>query len=239
MEIEENTILAVSHHDDWEKSIDDICGSLKGEKRRGWFIPHAYFCLPLVIGNQYGFIIRSQLDFWAIWNGGEAPEDVTVVCHPNDGTQSIEAHFGMGTITITNHFHFRTPPGINLMTINPPNYFIDGIHHLTGVIETDNLRRDFTFNLKLTRPDHPIYIKKGTPVGCFLPIPRYFVDSFDLKSAKEVLTNKEIEDERKIGMEFGAERMGPDKEKPNQCGRRYRNGEDCRDNKFLDHQKTI
>lgn len=239
MEIEENTILAISHHDDWEKSIEDICSTLKGEKRREWFSPHTYLCLPLVIGNQYGFVIRSQFDFWAFWNGGDTPEDVSVVCHPNDCTQKVESHFGLGTITVTNHFHFRTPPGINLMTINPPNYFIDGLHHLTGVVETDNLRRDFTYNLKLTRPNHPIYIKKGTPVGCFLPIPRYFVENFDLKSAREVLTDEEIEDERKIAMEFGEERMGPDIEKPSKCGRRYRNGEDCRDNKFLDHQKTI
>ena len=54
----------------------------------------------------------------------------------------------MGVVTIQNRFTFRTPPDVNLMTINPPNYWIDGIQHMTGVIETDNLRRDFTFNLK-------------------------------------------------------------------------------------------
>ena len=239
MEIEENTILVVSHDDKWEKSIENICSSLKGEKRRSWFTPHTYLCLPLVIGNQYGFMIRSQFKFWAMWNGGETPDDVMVMCHPNDDSQKVESHFGMGTITVTNHFHFRTPPGVNLMTINPPNYFIDGLQHMTGVVETDNLRRDFTFNLKFTRPNHPVHIDVGQPIGCFLPIPRYFVDNFDLKSATEVWTDEEIADERKIAFEDGDARMGPDKEKPHECGRRYRNGVDVRGNKFPDHQTNM
>lgn len=235
----DNTILAIANHDDWEKSIEEICSSLKGVKRRDWFIPHTYRCLPLLIGNQYGFIIRSQFDFCALWNGGSRKEDLTVDCDENDGSQIVKSHFGMGTITVTNRFHFRTPPGVNLMTINPPNYFIDGVQHLTGVIETDNLRRDFTFNLKLTRPDYPVYVVKGTPVGCVLPIPRYFVDSFDLKSAKGILTDKEIADERRIGDEFGEERRGPDLKKPGRSGKRYKRGEDTRGNKYSDHQTRM
>lgn len=175
--------------------IMDMVVPLKGDHKRDWFVKHAYFCLPLTIGNQYGFAIKSLKTFSVVWNGGPSNRDVVITILEEDEhrhQQTISSHFGMGTVTIQNRFTFRTPPGINLMTINPPNYWIDGIMHMTGVIETDNLRRDFTFNLKCTRPNHTVIINKGEFIGCVLPIPRYFPDSFELKAAEELFTEEQI-----------------------------------------------
>jgi hypothetical protein len=145
----------------------------------------------------------------------------------------------MGTITIQNRFTFRTPPGVNLMTINPPNQFIDGIHHMTGVIETDNLRRDFTFNLKITRPDFEITINKGDYIGCILPIPRHFVDEFELVNGYDIFTNDEIKEEQKAMYDFAVERSTKDVHKPSRNGRRYFKGEDVYGCPFLDHQNKL
>jgi len=249
--IPDNTIAIITDHDDFKDTVFDIIEPLKGKNERDWFVKHAYFCLPLVIGNQYGFIIKSQCDFKAIWNGGEKKEDVKVEILSNPlikgketgqeiFPQTVLSHFGMGTITIQNRFHFRTPPNINLMTINPPNYFISGVQHMTGVVETDNLRRDFTFNLRLTTKDLEVNVKKGDPIGCILPIPRGFVEKFELKHASDLFSNELIQNERDMVQEFAKERQGIDQKKHAKNGRRYFKGEDANNNKFIyKHKKTL
>jgi hypothetical protein len=240
--IPKNKIVTIPESENFINSNEIIIEPLKCKIKRDWFVKHAYFCLPLTIGNQYGFAIKSLKTFSVIWDGGEGSQHTKIEIlddGEHTGYQSINSHFGMGTITIQNRFTFRTPPGVNLMTINPPNHWIDGIQHMTGVIETDNLRRDFTFNLKVTRKNEKIIINKGDYIGCVLPIPRYFVDGFELQNGYDIFTKEEIEEEQKVMREFGVERSTKDIEKPNGNGRRYFNGEDVRGCPFHDHQTKL
>jgi hypothetical protein len=183
MFIPDATISVISYEPKWQSQehIDSVFESLRGKSKRDWFINHAYHCLPLVIGNQYGFVVKSLYDFEVSWNGGLSMNDVVVnMITPQEeykstyNLQSINPHFGMGTFTVQMPYQLRTPSGINLMTINPPNSFIDGIYHMTGVVEADNLRRDFTYNLRITRPNYTIRINKGDYIGCIIPYPRHF-----------------------------------------------------------------
>lgn len=242
--VPENTIVAIPFRDEDEEFVSQILIPMQGDKRRDWFVNHAYFCLPLLIGNQYGIGVRSLVGFEAIWTGGVDRESIAINFDEEDGfthhpAQTISSHFGMGTITIQNQFTLRTPPGVNLMTINPPNYWIDGVAHMTGVVETDNLRRDFTLNLKLTRPGHRVRINKGDLVGCLLPVPRYFCDGFDVVNSRNLLTDEEISEERKCMEAFGEERSTKDIHKKHRNGRRYYRGEDIYGNKFPDHQRSV
>lgn len=245
--IPKDNICLIAHDDKWQKQeyIDMLFSSLKGQIKRDWFIQHAYFCLPLVMGNQHGFVMKSLYDITVNWNGGDSPNDVKVT-HNNDAEhdelralQSVRSHFGMGTITIQTTFALRTPDGINLMTVNPPNYYIDGIYHMTGVIESDNLRRDFTFNLRITRPNYDIKIKKGDILGCVIPYPRHFIDNFTLTNVIDILSEDDITRERECAKEHGLERAGADQQKRHRNGRRYFTGEDVYGNKFQDHQTSL
>jgi hypothetical protein len=110
---------------------------------------------------------------------------------------------------------------------------------MTGVVETDNLRRDFTFNLKVTCKNTKLTIQKGEYIGCVLPIPRYFADGFDLEDAYSIYTKEQIEEEQLAMKDFGTERSMEDRHKKNGNGRRYHTGEDVYGNKFPDHQKGI
>jgi hypothetical protein len=238
---DKNKIVAIPHANTIPYGCEQEYLSLRGKKHREWFSDHAYLCLPLVIGNQYGFVVRSQHTFSAFWDGGEGLDAVKIIFDDKDPSsmQSVNSHFGLGIITIQNSFVLRTPENVNLMTVNPPNSFIDGLGHMTGVIETDNLRRDFTFNLKFTRPNYWVRVSKGDWIGCFIPVPRYFVDSFEMVNAKDYLTQEQIDDEISCAREFAKERSGPDSKKPHAAGRRYFMGEDVYGNKFCDHQKRI
>lgn len=218
---------------------DEILESLVGRAKRDWFDPHYYYCLPLTIGNQYGFIVKSLRDYNVYWDGTSSDADIVFLNEDNSSKQVVKNGFRNGVITIQNHFHLKTPPGINLMTIQPPNMFIPGIAAMTGVIETDQIRRDFTFNFKVTVPNYEIKIRKGDPVGAFIPIPRYFTEKFELAYVGDEFKEELWYNEIKEVISLSVERVSVDKEKSHESGRRYFNGTHSDDTPYQDHQKKL
>jgi hypothetical protein len=240
-EVPDNTILAVPHIK-FDKSYKDIIESLRHNTKRDWFNSHFYYCMPINIGNQYGFIIKSLYDFDMIWDGTfDNPKDVEITFHDEryKHLQDIHCGFSNGVVTIQNSFALKTPPGINLMTIQPPNMFIPGCIAMTAVIETDQIRRDFTFNIKITIPNYKISVKKGDALGAFIPIPRYFVDNFKVDSVHNFFSEEIYDIEKEDMLELGRQRQEEDKEKPHESGRKYFNGIHAFGEKYKDHQKRI
>jgi hypothetical protein len=235
-EVLDNKILVIPHSLSSPTYYEEVIQPLKGSVKREWFDPHAYYCLPLTIGNQYGFLVKSLIDFDIMWDG-KSDAQITFLNDDNQEKQTIKNGFGSGIITVQNRFALKTPPGINIMTIQPPNMFIPGCFALTGVIECDNIRRDFTFNFKVTVPNTLIGVRKGDPVGAFIPIPRYFVDSFELKNASEYFDEEIIAKETEESDLLSIERTTVDLEKTHQSGRRYFNGLHISGEKYLNHQK--
>jgi len=238
-EVPENTIVVVPHTPGHTGFYKEILFPLKGESKRDWFTAHFYYCLPLTIGNQYGIAVRSGYTFEASWPGGEAPAVLKFENNTGVPEQAISTHFNNGIITFQNFFALKTPPGINLMTIQPPNMFIPGCVAMTGVVETDQIRRDFTFNLKITVPNYTIKVNKGDIIGAFIPIPRYFVDKFELALVGDIFDEELHLNDAKEAKVLGVERSTTDKEKNHMAGRRYFKGIHSDDTKYLDHQKTI
>lgn len=241
-EVPENTILAVPFDINGDGFYKEAIVPLKGEAKRDWFNPHFYYCLPLTIGNQYGFYVQSLRDFDVTWDGSmNNPNDVKIrfINTENSEKQIIKNGFGNGVLTVQNMFALKTPPNVNLMTIQPPNMYLPGCAAMTGVIETDNIRRDFTFNIKITIPDITIRIRKGAPLGAFIPVPRGFVDGFTL----DLISNhfdKSIHqnelDEVKI---LSEERGTVDKYKTHESGRRYFKGQHVDGSVYNNHQKSL
>lgn len=135
-----------------------------------------YRCLPLVIANQAGWILRSPASFEAYWYGGPNKEDVEVrfVGRPDN---RITSHFGAGTITFTIPYLFRTPPGINLWVKGPANWIKDGLQALEGIVETDWLVSTFTMNWKFTRMCEWVRFERGEPFCMLVPVPRGLAES--------------------------------------------------------------
>lgn len=213
--------------------------SMKGKKNREWFTQNFYFCLPLMIANQYGFSVLSEIDFYLEWDGSNSPDGLKIYSEYNAESQILSSHFGNGILTVSNLWSIRTHTGINTMIAPPPNFFKNGISYMSAVIESDNLRRDFTFNIKITEKNKKIYFKKGDPLGFILPIPRRFVDDFEIDFANNILSKEEIFLENIVQYEFERKRNTEDKDKPYECGRLYFKGLDSFGNKFHDHQIKI
>jgi hypothetical protein len=226
-----------------ELTQERILGMVKKpDKKRDWFSPHFYRCLPLSIGNQYGFTVSSEFDITFEWNGGDSKESIFFQFDENKSNLDklyprIESHFGHGIITINPPYIFRTPPGVNLITINPPNYVIPNVTVMTGVIETDNLRRNFTFNLKVQIPNIKVTIPAGYPLAAFMPIPRHYGDGFNLDFAENLFSEKIVNEELEADKAANKYRTEVEPNLKHGVGKHYMQGKDVYGNKFKDHQK--
>jgi hypothetical protein len=229
----------------YKEIIDDF----KGNPKRDWFTPHFYYCLPILIGNQYGFGIKSLYNFKAIWDGGSSRDSIKIEIEDYPKSyfaQRVESHFGHGVITLSNYFVLRTEPGMNLMILPPANHYNSNLISMTAVVETDNIRRDFTFNLKIMEPNKEVIVKKGDVLSSFIPIPRYFIDKFELKPAEKIFSQNTINLEFNDIKEFGRQRSDENNMSKDITyrpgmgfGRKYFKGIHAFGKKFVDHQIKI
>ena len=210
--------------------------------KRDWFDPHFYHCLPLSVANQYGFIIKTEYGFYLEWNGNNGINDLQISIEGkkedvNNMFPHIASHFGHGILTVNVPFVLRTPPNVNLLITSPFNYLMPGITVMSGVVETDNLRHHFTFNLKVNIPNSKIYFPPNTPLASFMPIPRYFADSFELRYAEDVFDEDTIIEELQATADFSIRRWDIDQENiPHKVNKMYKKGMDIYGNLFPDHQ---
>lgn len=242
IDVPENTIAVVLEED--KVKYKNIVYSLVGHPTRDWMPKYANFCLPVNIANQYGFVVESQHDVDVYWDGESNHIDIKVLDDLGFTGQTFSNEFGPGILTIHNAFVLRTPPGVNIMTIQPPNYFLPGLHVSSGVVESDNLRRNFTFNLIITNPNKTIHIKRGDWLSGFIPVPRFYIENFKLKDASKIFDGTVIENERSNISSLAWERtshkdLGGDIGKPNDSGRRYFKGIHVNETRYRNHQKRI
>ncbi len=224
------------------KEIDLFLKPLNLDYKREWFNSHFYKCLPLSIGNMQGFVFSFPYTISVLWNGGNLPSDLTIEVFedfkPYEGINFISpsSEFGNGILTIHYPLTFKTPPGINLMTISPPNFPLLGLSPMTGVVESDNLRFSFTLNIKIDLIDTKLIILPNTPLVGMIPIPRYFCDSFELKNAYDIFNKEIIEEELNVVFEHSKKRKEANSKKEYVGDKTYYSGFDIKGNKFKNHQ---
>lgn len=249
MIVPDNKIAVIpTIQDEWLPPFDmnkigEFLIPLKDKKKREWFSSEFYQCLPLSIGNTYGFAFISPIEFDIMWNGGNEAKDIVFNFYDKgnyfyeESGVNIISHFGHGVVTFGMPVMLRTPPGINLMTTSAPNYPLAGLSPMTGVVESDNLRFTFTINIKVDIPNTWIKVEKGYPLVGIIPVPRYFCDSFELINAETNIAEKEVQEEKIIAREHERVRhFLSNSDEKNKRDRSYFFGKDIRGNKFSDHQ---
>jgi hypothetical protein len=223
------------------KNVHLFLNPLNENHKRNWFGPHFYRCLPLAVGNMQGFVFSLPYTFTVLWNGGNKTEDLVINFHedsePYKNMNFIypSSEFGSGILTIHFPLTLKTPPGINLMTIAPPNFPTPGLSPMTGVVESDNLRFSFTLNIKIDLINTEIIVLANSPLAGIIPIPRYFCDSFKLQSAYDIFDKDIIKEEMLVVKEHGDSRMKQNKNNLKD-DKLYYNGKDIKGNIFKDHQ---
>ncbi len=159
------------------------------DRRRDWMDQTlhkgANRCLPLVMANQCGWIIRCPLRFKVEWNG-KATQDALSFKFFDEGLEGgipIKSSFGMGIVSIIMPWLFRTSKGIGLMVRGPTNHCKENVVPLDGLVETDWAPYTFTMNWRVMKPKTPIWFAKGEPICMIIPYPIEILDQFKARTA--------------------------------------------------------
>jgi hypothetical protein len=224
--------------------------------RRDWMDAtpgqHAYRCLPLTHANQHGWEIRCSQTVIARWSGGPLQSDLTFTPFGSDGGgPTVLSAFGSGIITFQIPGLFKTPPGMNLWVMGPPNHIKDGVQPLSGIVETDWLEEhSFTMNWKITRPNTEVVFQKGEPF-CFLcPTPRGLVESVrprmvpmaatpDVAAAHRKGTRRRRAFQASLDIQQDGLTMQPGAQQGSAWQRRYYRGIDANDALVPGHQTRL
>lgn len=167
-----------------------------GRARRAWMDQtserFAYRCLPLSIANGSGWEILAPCGFEADWDGTANLDAITLRARrAGDDLQSfISSHFGNGILTFRPGYVVSTDPGWAVLVRGAPNFAIDGIHPLEGLVETDWLPFSFTMNWRFTRPG-TVSFDKDDPIAFLTPIRHLELDAMtpeirDIRSDPEL-----------------------------------------------------
>lgn len=144
-------------------------------KTRGWMDEsagkYAYSCLPLVIANQLGWVVKACCSFDLMWDGGSHQNAVKFYFHENepDMSQFVVSHFGQGIISFRLPWVFRTDQGTGLIVRGPSNQWLNGAHALEGFVESWGLESTFTMNWKITIPNIKVHFPGQFPFCQILP----------------------------------------------------------------------
>lgn len=155
---------------------------IPGRARRAWMDQtsegFAYRCLPLSIANSSGWEILSPCTFEAEWNGEPGTDAITLRSHhPDDDLERfVMSHFGHGILTFRPGYVVSTDPGWAVLVRGAPNFVVDGIQPLEGLVETDWLPFSFTMNWMFTRPG-TVTFEKGEPIAFLTPIQHLELDA--------------------------------------------------------------
>lgn len=163
--------------------------------RRAWMDgtpdKFAYRCLPLTIGNQFGWELLSPCTFDALWTGGRGVNAIEIV-RRGGGGRLPESHFGNGILTMHPCHLFRTESPYQLLVTGPLNAPKDGIQPLTGVVETDWLPFTFSMNWVFTRPGVVIRFEEGEPFCHFFPVVAEVLEAVE-PEVRELSSDPELE----------------------------------------------
>lgn len=154
---------------------------------------YAYYCAPLVAANQLGYNILYQNETEVFWNGGDKSSDVKIIHKKGDEYFSTcMSHFVVGIITFTLPVLFHTPPGWGLLVSGPPNYPVQGLQALEGLVETNWSPYTFTMNFKITEKNRLIKIPQYSTICRIIPYPLNLNEKTSLEFGN-IKENKKLE----------------------------------------------
>lgn len=153
----------------------------------------AYRCIPLMSGNQLGWVLRCPVGFTATYRNDNHGNgiDLAFDSEPDRWKTRIMGHFGRGVLTFSLPWLFRTAPNYGLMVRGQTNFFKPGAQALDAFVETDWAFSTFTMNWRLLDLNRTVRFEPGDPVAQIIPYPRDLIEQFTPRQAR-METNPEL-----------------------------------------------
>lgn len=165
---------------------------------------HAYKCFPVSFANSIGWSISFIEDIEFIWDGitDTTPDHVEIIKSPPN---VCNLGRGNATISFNTGLYFNTDENTSIVSIVPPNYFIDGATPFTSMMSTSFYDEAFPVAWRITRANTKITIPAGVPVATLIPLSisklsDVELDIYDKTFDPEILEEKKqyLEEWRKI-----------------------------------------
>lgn len=132
---------------------------IPAERKRDWFVPHTYKCLPVILANEHGWDIVANEDITF--------EDV------NDQLQVsgclADPHFGMKTFTLPIGYTWKSPYNVHMLLMPVPNEYNRDWVPMSAIIETDSLKYPFFLTIKTLTKERTV-IPAGTKLARVMPV---------------------------------------------------------------------
>jgi hypothetical protein len=130
---------------------------------------HAYKCFPVSQANTIGWSVSFLHDIEFIWDGISDTSDSHVTILKDEGNVAYTTRAN-ATISFESGLYFKTEQDMSILSISPPNYFIDGASAFTSIISTSFFPDSYPIAWRITKPNTPILIPAGMPVATLIPI---------------------------------------------------------------------
>jgi len=191
---------------------------------------HAYKCFPVSMANSVGFSISFLDDIEFIWDGisDTTPDHIKIL---KSGLNVCDTGRGNATISFNSELIFKTPINMSMLSIVPPNYFIDGAMPFTSIISTSFYPHGYPIAWKATRPNEKILIPAGTPVATLIPLSLVNLSEIELDVYDKPFDpneNKDNEEKLKVLKKMSKE--------GNPFSNFYRDAIDYKGNKVGEHE---
>jgi len=127
-------------------------------------------CLPLVMASQLGWNVELPTDVHLTWDGTLDKGAIKIGLENIQFAFNILSHFGLGIVTFSIPYLFRTEGNINILARGPANYPVRGLAPLEGLIESYWSPYPFTMNWQMTEPGYKVVLPKGFPICTIVPL---------------------------------------------------------------------
>jgi hypothetical protein len=154
---------------------------------------HAYKCFPVSMANSIGWSISFLDDIEFIWDGisDTTPDHVKILKDPAGVCATSR---GSATVSFYTGLFFKTDKNTSLLSIVPPNYFIDGAVPFTSIMSTSFYWDALPVAWRITHANEKILIPAGTPIATIIPISLTGLGSIELDIYDKVFTERTAEE---------------------------------------------
>lgn len=130
---------------------------------------HAYKCFPVSLANGIGYSISFLDDIEFVWDGitDNSPDHIKII---KSGFDVCDTARGNATISFKCELFFRTDENTSLLSIAPPNQFIEGVIPYTTLISSSFYEFPLPIAWRITQPNKNIVVPAGTPVITVIPL---------------------------------------------------------------------
>lgn len=196
------------------------------------FDRHAYQCFPVSLANRLGWSISFSEDISFI--NKQSEENKNNYVDILSGGEFVSNRRANNTVSLDTGITFYGDGNLSLLTIPPPNIFIDGVQCISTIISTSALVGQFPIALMVTRKDEVIKIPSGTPLATIIPISLKEINSMELV-IKQNLPESMMNDGWSSYMEERA-KVSEDLNSRGEWTHFYRDAVDHNGDKFGEHE---